>query len=562
VKTASFAWLLAAALALQGCLSSTVLLKVGPRGAGTATLTMRINRAGMQEFSRLLGESNQTEIETLLVEPTSEGLTELFGVPVRLVSTKRQTSNTEIVQTTVLAFDDVTSMYMPFPPMAGDVAGSTVGGFDSPLLIRFAFRPHENGDRLLIVDLPDTPLKPEDSIQKRTSGLKAPENRDFKGAIRRSLKGAAVRLFVELDTPLLRTNAPAQDGNRATILDLDLERMFSEDALDRLLRQPDPLSFQELIWMLGDLPGAILPAQHEVFLEFEAPQPPAPQTTPRPAAPDTEVYVAPLTISADRIEVGTPKNISRSPGYDNQPSFTRDGASILFTSGRGAGQTDIYRYDLSSEGVTQVTNTPESEYSPTETPDGGLSVVRVEADGTQRLWRFTIDGRDPHVILDAVKPVGYHAWADDRTLALFILGTSGANQPSTLRIADAQTGAVREIATDIGRSLARIPGTNKISFVQREHVGEKTTFTITEVDPKSGAVRPLIAAVEGSGDVDCAWTPDGTLLMARGDRLYAWKSPQSSWREVASLEQLGLHGVARLAVSPKGTLLALVANPN
>jgi hypothetical protein len=173
-----------------------------------------------------------------------------------------------------------------------------------------------------------------------------------------------------------------------------------------------------------------------------------------------------------------------------------------------------------------------------------------------------MDGRDPRVILDAVKPVGYHAWADDRTLALFILGPPGGNQPATLRVADTQSGAVREIATDIGRSLSRIPGTNKISFVQRERAGEKTSLTIKELDPKSGAMRPLIQAVDGSGDVDCAWTPGGTLLMARGDRLYAWKPPQSSWREIASLEQLGLRGATRLAVSPKSTLLAVVAAPN
>jgi Tol biopolymer transport system component len=295
-----------------------------------------------------------------------------------------------------------------------------------------------------------------------------------------------------------------------------------------------------------------------------------PQATPtqpaqRQPPPDTEIFLAPLTISGDRIEVGAPKNISKSPGYDNQPSFTRDGTAILFTSIRGGTQTDIYRYDLSGERVSQLTNTPESEYSPTETPDGGISVIRVEGDGTQRLWRFTADGRDPRVILDAVKPVGYHAWADDHTLALFILGQTGTNQPSTLRIADSRTGAVRQVASDIGRSVLRLPGTNRISFVQREKSGEKTSAVIKELDPASGAIKTLIAAVEGEGDVDCAWTPDGTLVMARGGRLYGWRANQSSangWREVASLERLGLRGVTRLAVNGKGTLIAMVANPN
>src|SRR4051794_23138218 len=108
--------------------------------------------------------------------------------------------------------------------------------------------------------------------------------------------------------------------------------------------------------------------------------------------PDTDIWLASLALR------GTPavshaSNITASPGYDNQPSFTPDGAAILFTSNRGGSQTDIYRYEIASGATTRVTNTPESEYSPTVTPDGAhVSVVRVESDGTQRLWRFTIAG--------------------------------------------------------------------------------------------------------------------------------------------------------------------------
>jgi len=66
-----------------------------------------------------------------------------------------------------------------------------------------------------------------------------------------------------------------------------------------------------------------------------------------------------------------------------------DGHGVLYTSIRNK-QADIYRYDLQSGATTQVTNTAESEYSPTLMPDRkNISVVRVEADGkTQRLWKF------------------------------------------------------------------------------------------------------------------------------------------------------------------------------
>jgi len=211
-----------------------------------------------------------------------------------------------------------------------------------------------------------------------------------------------------------------------------------------------------------------------------------------------------------------------------------------------------------------VTNTPESEYSPTVTPSGNLSVIRVELDAakTQRLWQFTLDGRDPRPVLENVKPVGYHAWSDDHTLALFVLG-----QPATLQLADAGPGAAVVLASDIGRSLQRIPGASSksaISFVQRERSADGVgpgRFVIKELNPATREISVLTPAVEGSTEADTAWTPDGTLLMVKGPALYGWKRGESGWKEIATLERLGLPAASRLAVSPNGGWLALVGPP-
>ena len=283
-----------------------------------------------------------------------------------------------------------------------------------------------------------------------------------------------------------------------------------------------------------------------------------------PAPHDTEIFLASFSQDASGIHIGSPANITNNPGYDNQPFFTSDSRAILFTSMRDGKQTDIYRYTLATKQTAQVTHTPESEYSPTVTPAGMLSVVRVELDGhnTQRLWQFTPDGTDPHVVLENVTRVGYHAWADEHTLALFILGVGKA--PATLELADTRGQSTRSVATDIGRSIQRIPRTGPvthISFVERKRVSDFNYWIVNQLDPRTGDAQPLAPPFKADGsDMDVAWTPDGSMLLTvRGADMYTWRRGDSEWKRAESLERLSLRRVSRLALSPDGKWIALVA---
>ena len=270
----------------------------------------------------------------------------------------------------------------------------------------------------------------------------------------------------------------------------------------------------------------------------------AQQSTPPAPPPSTDIWLARLNSTG----IAQPINITNRAGYDNQPSFTPDGAGILFTR-RDGKQTDIYLYDFTSRGSepTRITNTPESEYSPTVTPDGqGISVIRVEADGTQRLWEFTRDGQHPTLLIGSVKPVGYHAWGPDGLIALFVLG-----KPNTLQIVDRRTGRARIVAHGIGRSMHRIPGRETVSVLNIED----KVRTITELDLRTRALSPIVRAIE-SDDGDYTWTPDGAILMSDGKLLMRWKG--GDWQPTADLAALGLSGATRMAVSPDSRWLALV----
>ena len=277
----------------------------------------------------------------------------------------------------------------------------------------------------------------------------------------------------------------------------------------------------------------------------------APAPSPQPIPPWTDIYVVELAKTKGQLKAGGPKRISTWVGYNNQPSFLLDNRSLFYTSIRADKQADTYRYNFADGSTTRITETTESEYSPTPTPDGkSFSVIRVEADGTQRLWMFPLSGGKPTLILEKIKPVGYHVWVDRQTLMLFVLG-----EPATLQLVDLKTQKAEIIADNIGRSLHRVPRKPWISFVRKL---SEQQWVIHAFDTETRATTSLIKTLPGSEDY--AWTPQGILLMAKDSKLFKWNpSKDAGWQELADFASAGLKNITRLAVSPKGDRLALVA---
>jgi hypothetical protein len=274
---------------------------------------------------------------------------------------------------------------------------------------------------------------------------------------------------------------------------------------------------------------------------------------PAPAAEgavSTDIYVYRLR-GLPFVSRGQLANLTQRRGYDNQPHW--DGNERLLYTSQHSGQTDIYAIDFESSTIERITNTPESEYSAAPTPDDkAVTVVRVERDSTQRLWRFPRNGSEPTVILPDIKPVGYFAWLDTSRVALFVLGT-----PNALHIADAATGRTRLIANGIGRSLQRVPGGSKTSFLHRS--GTRWVLKTVEANPASlTIVMDSIAVMPDSADY-VVWRSANELYTAAGSRILRLRPPSREWELVADLSNEGVKGISRLALSPDGRKLALVA---
>jgi hypothetical protein len=264
----------------------------------------------------------------------------------------------------------------------------------------------------------------------------------------------------------------------------------------------------------------------------------------------SEILLFDLKIKKNKITISNPKNITNHPGYDNQPSFNRDEPLVYYSSFNDDGRSDIKSYNYQTGVTASVTTTNEREYSPTQTPDKNyLSCIIQRDNGAQNLGKYPLAGGDPYVIIDNLI-VGYHVWADNSHLALFILG-----DPNTLHYLRLPTKADTVLAQNIGRSLHQIPGERAISFIQKT---SQTDWLIKKLDTESMAISTLANTLPGREDI--TWTPDGRIITSDGSKIFILNPKKDkTWSEIplTSGREL-LKGVTRLAVNLKGDKLAVV----
>lgn len=266
----------------------------------------------------------------------------------------------------------------------------------------------------------------------------------------------------------------------------------------------------------------------------------------------TDLFLVDLWADENLIRVGEPHNITERAGYDNQPSWSEDGKSVFYAS-RTGNASDIYRFDLDSREVTQVTDTEDKEYSPQAVIGGdGVTAVRLERNNSLRVWRYDADGANAAPLLQAFREtVRYYTWIDEDTVALGV----GQN-PSALHLARIGDGEVIRIANDVGRSFNRVPGKNAISFVIKDSPAD---WWIAELNLDDGSIDRIARTLQGIEDH--AWATLDRLLMGSGTTLYVFAvgKEDAAWQIVADFDGSEIASVSRLAVSPAGDQLVMAA---
>lgn len=284
------------------------------------------------------------------------------------------------------------------------------------------------------------------------------------------------------------------------------------------------------------------------------------------AVPECDIFLFDVQESDDAYSVSNPRNVTNRPGYDNQPWFTADSQSFLFTANGKPDRTDVFEYFIATGETKQVTDSADQEYSPQSSPDNQtISYVTDGATANQSVW-FTKRGSEEQDWLlgkqGEREPIGYYSWNRKTGYILY-----WSRYGHSIRLVHESKELNHYVTGNAPPSTPHIipesfyktnDGPARFSFLHRQANGQTW---LKELDPESLAIRPLIT-VRGSNNNYC-WTAGGQVLMADGTELYRWdyKSKETGWQLVADLADHGLQSVTRVASSPDGSKLAVVALP-
>ncbi|RFN57831.1 TolB family protein [Marixanthomonas ophiurae] len=270
------------------------------------------------------------------------------------------------------------------------------------------------------------------------------------------------------------------------------------------------------------------------------------------AQENTEVYVMDVNPAYSGLEVFNLQNISDNSGYDSQPSFI-DNNTVVFACNNND-QTDISVYNISSE-EKSFFNPPTKggEYSPVQIPNSNeITAVRLDPDGKQRLYNYNEDGKSTEAIPNL--QVAYYAFKDQNTLLASVLAVDGLD----LVLTNLQTQKVDTLKYNAGRSIHKVPNTKRtMSYTFLNEDGNYDIYQLNIETLESFFVAELPIGIQ-----DHIWLSESKLLIGSGNKLFLYDLfGNGEWQEVANLSEYNITNITRLALSPNGKKLALVAVP-
>lgn len=269
------------------------------------------------------------------------------------------------------------------------------------------------------------------------------------------------------------------------------------------------------------------------------------------AQENTEVYVFDISPAYEGLELLNARNVSNNEGYDNQPSFISN--ETLVFAGNNNGQTDISEYNLNSKIKNWVNKETEGgEFSPQKFPSNNdIAAVRLDKDGKQGFYRYNSETGNSSEIIENLQ-VAYFAFYNDQKILASVLN----GKKMDLVMIDLSSKTVDTLFYNAGRSLQKVPKTKSMSYSLVNEEGNLDLYVMQMNTNESYFICELPVNIQ-----DYVWLNDTQVIVGSGSNLFMYDTlGEQEWNRVASLADYGIKNISRMAISPNGKKLALVAD--
>ena len=254
------------ALPLAGCFHASTVIHVRADGSGTIEQRILLTETATDQLRTLaiLGGGNADS-----VDPTSEAqaraLAASIGPGVTYVQSAPITVEKLQGRETLYAFTDVSQLRITEQPsLPGSIKlPATVGGDSKP--ISFALDRKPDGNVVLRIIVPRPAIFPTGP-----NGEPQPPTLAQITMVKQLLAGARLMVSLEPEGRLVQTSSPFVDGNRVTLIDIDIDRAAADPDLVKKLQSPK--TQDEMKAAINSVPGFKITLDPEITIEF-APRP-------------------------------------------------------------------------------------------------------------------------------------------------------------------------------------------------------------------------------------------------------------------------------------------------
>ena len=261
MRYARRALLLAAAAACSACFQFSTVLTVKTDGSGTIEQRLLFSQAAVAQLRQFAALGGGADFDPLSERQAREAAASL-GPGVTYVSSTPINSSEGVGRDIRYTFTDINQLTLDQgPPPPGGAPGPPAGA-DAGEKVRFTLTRQADGRSLLKIVLPRLPVVSGDRSQPPNT----PSAQQV-AMLKPMLAGARLSIEIEPAGTLVRTSSPYVTGRRVTLLDVNADALFKDDALlQRLQAARTP---EEMKAILKEIPDLKLNLDPETTIEFE-----------------------------------------------------------------------------------------------------------------------------------------------------------------------------------------------------------------------------------------------------------------------------------------------------